>query len=244
MPVTAIPEEHLKVITQAEQAVEQFTTFMNGDNSSLIIRTEEEYVNAASVIKTVKTLKKKLIASKEEVVGPLYQAYKDTLSVFSAKDTLISSKICALEIAAKTFRKAVEAEARKKQIEADRIAAEKVRKAEEAAQKAKQKAEEAKANGRDDLAHKWESKAEESEIAASSIVADIVSPEIPHNTNNAFNTRKMYQARIVFIEKLLEYFQVSCPPDILNAAQKWSNAQARAAKGAQSTIPGVVFYES
>ena len=42
MPVTAIPEEHLKVITQAEQAVEQFTTFMNGDNSSLIIRTEKE----------------------------------------------------------------------------------------------------------------------------------------------------------------------------------------------------------
>jgi hypothetical protein len=244
MPVTAIPEEHLAIITQAEAVLEQFNLYMNGENSSLIIRSEQEYVNAAVVIKTVKAYKKLLLSSKEKVVGPLYKKYKETLSVFSEKEVLVASKICSLELAGKNFRKAVEAEAAKKQIEADRIAAEARRKAEETAEKAKQKAEEAAANGRSDLAEKWESKALESENTASSIVADIVSPEIPQNTKNSFNTRKTYAARIVYVDKILEYFKVSCPPDILSAVQKWCNAQARASKGAKSTLPGVIFYES
>lgn len=244
MPVTAIPEEYLEVITQADSVLEQFKLYMNGKDSSLIIRSEQEYSNAAVVIKNVKAYKKLLLASKEDVVGPLYKQYKETLSVFSKKEILISSKICALEIAGKNFRRAVEAEAKRKQIEEDRKAAEARRKAEEAAERAKRKAEEAAAQGREDLAEKWESKAEESQNIAASTVADIVSPEIPPNTKGSFNTRKTFAARIVNVDKLLEYFKSSCPPDILNAAQKWCNAQARAAKGAKSTIPGVLYYES
>jgi hypothetical protein len=243
MPVS-IPEEHLKVITEAELALDQFKAFMNGESSSLIIRSEAEYANASSVIKTVKDLKKRVVESKEIVVGPIYKDYKDSLAIFTDKITLLNTKITALDIAGRSFRKKVEAEARARQLEENRKAEEAKRKAEEAARKANLKAKEAAEKGRDDLKEKWESRAEQAETVAQSTVADIVTPNIPKNTRGAFNTRKTYVARITNIGKVLNHFSVCCPPDIRNAIQKWCNAQARAAKGAVSSIPGVTFHEN
>lgn len=239
-----IPEEHLKVINQTDIVLEQFKVFMDGENSSLVIRTEEEYSNAAVVIKAVKDHKKELTVSKDSVVKPVYEEYKEKLSVFTEKEKLIDSKIGALESAGREFRRKVEAEARERQRIADLAAAEERRKAEAAAAAAAEKAKVYEEQGRADKAEEWAGKAAIREDVASSIVAPIVKPEIPKNVRGAFNTRKNYSARIVNSQLLLDHLKVATPPDVLEALQKWSNAQARAAKGAQSTIPGVVFYEA
>lgn len=238
-----IPEEHMEVVNKTSIFIQQFSLFMNGENSSIIIRNEEEYSNAAVVIKSVKDHKKMIGISKEEVVKPVYEEYKEKLAVFTEQEKLIDIKISALESAGREYRRKVEAEARERQRLAD-LAAEAERKRIEAeAAKAREKEQAYTEQGRTDKAAEWAGKAEIKENVASTIVAPIIKAEIQQNTRGAFNTRKYWSARICNSQLLMDYLKVSCPPEVMEAMQKWANAQARASKGAQSTIPGVTFYE-
>lgn len=236
-----IPEEHLKVINDTDIVLQQFSSFMNGEKTKLVINSEAEYVNAAAVITAVKLHKKNVLASKEVVVVPLYDVYKDTLAKFTPVIARIDDKISALESAGRVFREYVKEEARKKQVEEDRKAAEERKKAEDKAEAERKKADAYREIGRDDLANNAEVRAQVAEDKASITVAQIVTPNIPKNTRGSFNTTARYSARILRVEALLEHFKASCPPDVLEAAQKWANAQARAAKGTKSLVPGVEF---
>lgn len=238
-----IPTEHLDVLNQTEVVLQQFSAFMSGDKTKVEIRSEEEYALAAVVIKTVKEHKKQLEISKNAVVSPLYQVYKDTLAEFTPKIKSVEDKISALESAGRVFRAKVAEEARQKQLELDRIAAEERRKAEEKAEAERKKAEAYREQGRDDLADKAEMRADNAEAKAAETVAPIVTLSIPKNTRGSFNTVKRYAARIKRVADLMEFFKQSCPANVLAEAEKWASAQARAAKSTVSTIPGVEFYE-
>lgn len=238
-----IPTEHLDVLNQTEVVLQQFSAFMSGDKTNVEIRSEEEYALAAVVIKTVKEHKKQLENSKNAVVTPLYAVYKDTLAEFTPKIKSVEDKISALESAGRKFRAWVQEEARKKQIEADRIAAEERRKAEEKAAAERKKEADLLAKGREDLSANAAARATVAEEKAVNIVAPIITPNIPQNTRGAFNTTKRYAARIKRVADLMEFFKQSCPANVLVEAEKWASAQARAAKSTVSTIPGVEFYE-
>lgn len=238
-----IPQEHLAVLKETDVVLQQFTAFMTGDNTTVEIRSEVEYTNAAEVIKTVKLHKKKVEDSKNAVVTPLYAVYKDTLAEFTPVIKLIDDKISALESAGRKFRAKVAEEARMKQLEADRIAAEERRKAEEKAALERQKEETYREQGRDDLADKAAERAETAEVKASCTVAPVITPNIPQNSRGTFCTTKRFAARIKRVADLMEFFKQSCPANVLAEAEKWASAQARAAKSTVSTIPGVEFYE-
>lgn len=239
----SIPKEHLAVLTETDVVLQQFKTFMTGDNTRVVINSEEEYSAAAAVIKTVKLHKKKVEDSKNAVVTPLYAVYKDTLAEFTPVIKLIDDKISALESAGRKFRAKVAEEARMKQLEADRIAAEERRKAEEKAAAERKKEADLLAKGREDLSANAAARATVAEEKAVNIVAPIITPNIPQNTRGAFNTTKRYAARIKRVADLMEFFKQSCPANVLVEAEKWASAQARAAKSTVSTIPGVEFYE-
>lgn len=238
-----IPSEHMEVVNKTSIFIQQFSLFMNGENSSIIIRNEEEYSNAAVVIKSVKDHKKLIGVSKDEVVKPVYDEYKEKLAVFTEQEKLIDTKISALESAGRVYRKKVEDEARERQRLADLAAEAERRKAETEANKAKEKAQAYTEQGRTDKAEEWASKAESKETVANSIVAPIIKAEIPKNTRGSFNTRKSYAARIFNYQQIMDHLKVDCPESIKAEIQKWANAQARAAAGSKSTLPGVEFYE-
>jgi hypothetical protein len=239
----SIPQEHMEVLNRTELVLKQFSDFMTGENSTLIIRNEAEYVNAAQVIAAVKSHKKDIEAAKESVVTPLYTEYKETLAQFKSPLDKVEEKIAALENAGREFRQRVEADARKQQAIADAKAAEERRKAEEKAEAERKKAEAYREQGRDDLANKADLRADNAEMKSQSVVAPIIQAPIAPSFRGSFNTRKNWQAKINRVDLLLEHFKSACPPEVEKAALIWANAQARAAKGSKSTIPGIEFYE-
>lgn len=242
----SIPKEHLAVLTETDVVLQQFKAFMTGDNTRVVINSEEEYSAAAAVIKTVKLHKKKVEDSKNAVVTPLYAVYKDTLAEFTPVIKSIDDKVQALESAGRVFRAKVAEEARQKQLELDRIAAEERRKAEEKAEAERKKAEAYREQGRDDLADKAEMRADNAEAKAAETVAPIVTPSIPKNTRGSFNTVKRYAARVARVKLLMEYYaanEAAVPQNVIAEAEKWASGLARAAKSTVSTIPGVEFYE-
>ena len=241
-----IPEEHLKVLNETDLVLQQFSAFMSGNSTTVDIRNEEEYANAATVITTVKQHKKLVEASKDAVVKPVYEEYKEKLAVFTAIVKKIDDKITALESAGRRFRARVQEEARQKQIEADRIAAEERRKAEEKAAAERANEEAYRDAGRNDLADKAAARATAAEIKATETVAPVISANIPQNFRGSFNTTKRYAARIKRVDLLIKHFAenpTAVPANVLAEAEKWASAQARAAKSTVSTIPGVEFYE-
>lgn len=241
-----IPTEHLDVLNQTEVVLQQFSAFMSGDKTKVEIRSEEEYALAAVVIKTVKEHKKQLEISKNAVVSPLYQVYKDTLAEFTPKIKSVEDKISALESAGRVFRAKVAEEARQKQIEADRIAAEERRKAEEKAAAERAKEEAYREQGRDDLADKAAERAEKAEEKASCTVAPVITPNIPQNFRGTFCTTKRFAGRIKRVKLLLEYFaahEEAFPANAKAELEKWLSAQARAAKSTNCPYPGAEFYE-
>lgn len=243
---TSIPEKHIKVLDQTAIVLQQFSAFMSGDKTTVHISNEAEYANAAEVIKNVKLHKKNVENSKNEVVTPLYAEYKDKLAVFTTNLKNIDDKVSALESAGRKFRAWVQEEARKKQIEADRIAAEERRKAEEKAAAERKKEADLLAKGREDLAANAAARATVAEAKATETVAPVITPNIPQNTRGAFNTTKRYAARITRVKLLMEYFaanEAAVPRNVVAEAEKWASSMARAAKSVVSTIPGVEFYE-
>jgi len=236
-----IPEEHLKVINDTDIVLQQFSEFMDGEKPEILITTEAQYAGAMSVVIVAKEHEKKLLESKEIVVGPAYKSYKAKLAFFTPKMESIKEKIEALEKGGRTFRKKVTDEAAEKQRLEDLATAEKKKKLDDQAADALKKADDYRDIGREDLANKWDSKAQKLEDTSSSTVAQIVTPNIPKNVVGGFNTQPKYAARILRVADLFEHFKASCPPDVQKAAQKWANAQARAAKGTKSLIPGVEF---
>lgn len=244
MSDTNISEKHLKVLNETEVVLNQFKDFMNGEKSSLIIRNEAEYVNAAQVIAAVKKHKKLIEECKEEVCQPLHAAWKNAIAEFSPTIEKITEKVTALEMAGRGFRQRVEAEARRLQAIADQRAADERRKAEEKAAAERKKAEELRDKGRDDLAEKAELRADTADMKAAQTVAPIIQAPIAPAFRGSFNTRKVWKAKISKIELLLEHFKASCPPNVKVEIQKWADAQARSSGGTTSTVPGVEFYEA
>ena len=238
-----LPESALKVITDAEIALKQFETFMTGTESVLIINTEEEYNNAAVVIKSIKDHKKSVEEQKSIVVPPLFKTYKDTLAPFSLVLDNIEDKVTAIESAGRIFRKKIEAEAAEKQRLLDVAAAQERKKAEDKAEAERIKADAYRNEGREDMAVKADARADKAEEKADSVVAPIVQANIPQNTRGAFNTRKSYSARISRVADLLEHFKKGVPKNVEAEIQKWANGQARLSGGMASTIPGIEFYE-
>ena len=241
-----IPQEHLAVLKETDVVLQQFTAFMTGDNTTVEIRSEVEYTNAAEVIKTIKLHKKKVEDSKNAVVTPLYAVYKDTLAEFTSVIKLIDDKISALESAGRKFRAKVAEEARMKQLEADRIAAEERRKAEEKAAAKRAKEEAYREQGRDDLADKAAERAEIAEEKASRTVAQVITPNLPQNSRGAFCTTKRFAGRIKRVKLLLEYFaahEEAFPANAKAELEKWLSAQARAAKSTNCPYPGAEYYE-
>lgn len=238
-----IPEEHLKVLNETDLVLQQFADFMNGENASLIIRNEAEYANAAQVIAAVKKHKKLVENSKEEVCQPLHAAWKSAIAEFTPSIEKITEKVCALESAGRQYRQRVEAEARRQQAIVDQKAADERRKAEEKAEAERKKAEAYREQGKKSLAEKADLRADNQNMKATSIVAPIITAPITPSFRGSFNTQKRWAGRIVKIEQLLEHFKGNCPPDVEKAALTWVCAQARASKGAKSTIPGTEFYE-
>lgn len=239
-----IPAEHIEVLQKTETVLQQFASFMTGENSALVINNEQEYANAAQVIAAVKLHKKDVEASKKAVVEPLYKEYKDTLAEFTPVIDRIDQKISALESAGRGYRQRVEAEARRLQAIADQKAADERRKAEEKAAAERKKAEELREQGREDLAEKAELRADTADMKAAQTVAPIIQPAITPSFRGSFNTRKVWKAKISKVELLLEHFKAACPPNVKNEMQKWADAQARSSGGTASTIPGVEYYES
>jgi len=242
----SIPKEHLAVLTETDVVLQQFKAFMTGDNTRVVINSEEEYSAAAAVIKTLKLHKKKVEDSKNAVVTPLYAVYKDTLAEFTPVIKSIDDKVQALESAGRVFRAKVAEEARQKQIEADRIAAEERRKAEEKAAAERAKEEAYREQGRDDLADKAAERAERAEEKASCTVAPVITPNIPQNSRGTFCTTKRFAGRIKRVKLLLEYFaahEEAFPANAKAELEKWLSAQARAAKSTNCPYPGAEYYE-
>lgn len=239
-----IPAEHIEVLQKTETVLQQFASFMTGENSSLVINNEQEYANAAQVIAAVKKHKKLVEECKEDVCQPLHSAWKNAIAEFTPTIERITEKVSALEMAGRSYRQRVEAEARRLQALADQRAADERRKAEEKAAAERKKAEELRDKGRDDLADKAELRADTADMKAAQTVAPIIQPAITPSFRGSFNTRKVWKAKISKVELLLEHFKAACPPNVKNEMQKWADAQARSSGGTASTIPGVEFYES
>lgn len=239
-----IPAEHIEVLQKTETVLQQFASFMTGENSTLVINNEQEYANAAQVIAAVKKHKKLVEECKEDVCQPLHAAWKNAIAEFTPTIERITEKVSSLEMAGRSYRQRVEAEARRQQAIADQRAADERRKAEEKAAAERKKAEELRDKGRDDLAEKAELRADTADMEAAQTVAPIIQPAITPSFRGSFNTRKVWKAKISKVELLLEHFKASCPPNVKNEIQKWADAQARSSGGTTSTIPGVEFYES
>lgn len=238
-----IPSEHMEVVNKTSIFIQQFSLFMNGENSSIIIRNEEEYSNAAVVIKSVKDHKKEVEASKDVVVTPLREEYETALEKFQTPLKNLKEKIDALEEAGRSFRKIEDKRKADEQLRLDQEAANAIKAAEKATEKATEKAEEYETQGRTEKAEEWRSKAASAENVAQSIVPAIAVSNIPKTGRGSFNNQKRYAARILNSALILDHLKAALPPDILEAIQKWANTQARAARGAKSALPGVEFYE-
>jgi hypothetical protein len=242
--IFTLPPEHQNVIEATGTVIEQFAQFMGGDNTSVVINTEDEYTMAAEVIRVAKEHKKKIKDSKETVCGPLHKKWKSALALFTPKLDSITDKIDALETAGRAFRKEADRKAAEEQKQRELEAQKERDKLESQAEKASDKAEEYREQGREDKAQEWEQKAQIKSDLSSAIVAPIVTPSIPKNTRGAFNTRKYYEAKINDINAVLDYFkEKGVPPNVKNEIQKWGNAQATANKGVKSSISGIEFIE-
>lgn len=237
-----IPLEHMEVVNKTSIFIQQFSLFMNGENSSIIIRNEEEYSNAAVVIKSVKDHKKLIVASKESVVTPLYDTYKEHLAVFTEKVDTVDEKIKALEDAGRAFRKLDDERKAKEQLLENQRAAKAKADAEKLLEKANEKATEYETNGRSDKAEEWRGKAAVAEIVANNTVPNIVSSNIPKNTRGSFNTKTYYAAEIFNYQQLIDSLKDELPKGVKESLQTYVNAQARTSDGAESKIPGVRFY--
>lgn len=236
-----IPEEHLKVINEADLQLLQFANFMNADETFVTITTEKECEGALTAIIAVKEYYKRLEDSKEAVVGPAYADYMAKGGKFNPLLKKIKEKIDSLNTAARNYQEKAIADANEKQKILDIETAATKLKAEADLLKANEKVEIYREAGREDLATKWEGVAQEKETIATQTVAPAVSVAMPKNVVGGFNLQKKYIARIMRVEELLDYFKASCPPNVLEEIQTWANAQARVAKGAKSMIPGVEF---
>lgn len=195
------------------------------------IETEEQATRANDFLNGVKQLWNDIEARRVEEKAPFLQAGKQIDAAFNSVKELASRSETTVKQLLEAYMQAKEAAAREEQ-----------RKAEEAARKEREEAERKarEAESRNDLVGQQE--AEKAKEAAEEKAAEAEKPvkarvESATGGGRTAALRTTRYAKITSINSALLYYRRK--PELTDLILRLANAEIRAAKGAEITIPGI-----